>query len=151
MKRQISHTVEIDASPAEVWAIVADTSSFPSWNPFIRKLEGELRTGAKLAVTIEPPDRRSTNFRPTVLAAEPARELRWLGRVLVPGIFDGEHSLLLEPTATGGTRFTQAERFSGILVRPFSGTLDSTELGFRQMNEALKARAEGARVESPRG
>lgn len=151
MKRQISHTIEIEASPEEVWAIVADTASFPSWNPFIRKLEGELRTGAKLAATIESPGHRSTTFRPTVLAVEPARELRWIGRVLIAPIFDGEHSFLLEPTATGGTRFTQAERFSGILVRVFSGTLDSTELGFRQMNEALKARAEEARRVSSRG
>ena len=134
-----------------MWAIVSDTASFPSWNPFIRKLEGELRTGAKLSVTIQPPSRRSTNFRPTVLAAEPARELRWVGRVLIPGVFDGEHSLLMEPTANGGTRFTQAERFSGILVRLFSGTLDSTQLGFQQMNEALKARAEAARLEIARG
>lgn len=151
MKREISHTVEIEASPPEVWAIVSDTASFPSWNPFIRKLEGQLQTGAKLAVTIKPPGHRSSDFRPTVLAAEPARELRWIGRVLVPGIFDGEHSLLMEPTATGGTRFTQAEHFSGILVRLFGGTLDSTELGFKQMNEALKARAERARHGSPRG
>lgn len=150
MKRQISHTIEIAASPEEVWAIVSDTASFPAWNPFIRKLEGELRTGAKLAVTIEPPGHRSSNFRPVVLAAQPARELRWIGRVLIPWIFDGEHRLLLEPTASGGTRFTQDERFSGILVRPFSGTLASTELGFKQMNEALKARAEGTRNGSPR-
>lgn len=151
MKRRISHTIEIDASPAEVWAIVSDTASFESWNPFIRKLEGELRTGAKLAVTIRPPGRRSSTFRPTVLAAEPARELRWIGRLLFPGIFDGEHSFVLEPTATGGTRFTQAERFAGILVRPFGAVLDSTEQGFGQMNEALKARAEAARGAGRRG
>jgi hypothetical protein len=150
VKRQLSHTIEIAASPAEVWAVVSDTTSFPTWNPFIRKLEGELRTGARLSVTIEPPGRRSTNFRPTVLAAEPARELRWRGRVLIPGIFDGEHRFLLEPIASGGTRFTQSERFSGILVRLFSGNLDSTELGFKQMNEAVKARAESAVHSSPR-
>src|ERR671937_840531 len=104
MNRQISHTIEIDASPAEVWATISDTASFPTWNPFMTKFEGELRTGAKLAVTIQPPGHRSSIFRPTVLAAEPARELRWIGRVLIPGIFDGEHSLRLDPTATGGTR-----------------------------------------------
>ena len=151
MKRQISHTIEIDASPEEVWAIVSDGCSFPAWNPFIHKLEGELRTGAKLTVKVQPPGRRSATFRPTVLTAEPVRELRWIGRVLIPGIFDGEHSLVLEPTATGGTRFTQAERFSGVLVRLLSGTIDSTELGFKQMNEALKARAEGVQPGSVRG
>lgn len=144
MKRHISRTIEIDATPAEVWAVLTDTASFPAWNPFIRRLEGELRPGAKLSVTIQPPGHRSSTFRPTVLAADPARELRWLGRALIAGIFDGEHSFHLEPLPTGGTRLTQAERFSGILVRPFRTTLDSTELGFRQMNEALKARVEGA-------
>jgi hypothetical protein len=150
MHREISRTIEIDASPAEVWAILTDTASFPTWNPFIRKLEGELRTGAKLSVAIQPPGRRSSTFQPTVTAAEPARELRWLGRVVIPGIFDGEHSFRLEPTASGGTRFTQAERFSGILVRPFSAMLESTEVGFQQMNDALKARAEAASSRSPR-
>jgi uncharacterized protein YndB with AHSA1/START domain len=62
VKRELSHTIEIAASPGEVWAVVSDTASFPTWNPFTRKLEGELRTGAKLSVTIEPPGRRSTNF-----------------------------------------------------------------------------------------
>jgi hypothetical protein len=142
MKRQISHTIEIEASPAEVWAILTDTASFPAWNPFMSKLDGELRPGAKLTVTIQPPGHRSSTFHPTILAAEPARELRWVGRVLIPGIFDGEHGFLLERSATGSTRFTHKQRFSGILVRPFSRTIDSTESGFQQMNEALKARAE---------
>jgi hypothetical protein len=30
-------------------------------------------------------------FRPTVLKAEPPRELRWLGHFVFRGIFDGEH------------------------------------------------------------
>jgi hypothetical protein len=81
-------------------------------------------------------------FKPTVLAVEPDRELRWLGRLLVPGIFDGEHIFYIEPLNQARSRFTQAERFSGILVGLFRGTLDKTELGFEQMNAALKARAE---------
>ena len=36
-------------------------------------------------------------FKPRVLNAEPERELRWLGHLLVPGLFDGEHSFTIEP------------------------------------------------------
>jgi hypothetical protein len=81
-------------------------------------------------------------FKPTVLKVENERELRWFGRLLLPGLFDGEHIFRIEALADGRTRFTQAERFTGILVRAFRTTLDKTELGFEQMNTALKAQAE---------
>jgi hypothetical protein len=142
MTRHISHSIEIDASPARVWAILTDTQSFPSWNPFIIKLDGELREGARLNVRIQSPGGRATTFHPTVLVAQAETELRWLGRVLVPGVFDGEHSFRLEAISAGRTRFTQSERFSGILVAPLGRTIARAEVGFTQMNESLKARSE---------
>lgn len=141
MSREISQAIEIDASPAVVWATLTDVVEFPRWNPFMLKVDGQLRPAARLAVTIQPPGRRASTFRPTVLAVEPERELRWLGRFVIPGLFDGEHSFRLE-VIDGGTRLTQAERFSGALVALFGRALDSTETGFQQMNAALKARAE---------
>jgi hypothetical protein len=60
--------------------------------------------------------------------------------LLLPGPFDDEHIFRIEALAR--TRFTQAERFSGILVRAFRTTVDKTELGVEQMNTALKAQAE---------
>jgi hypothetical protein len=144
MSRDIQDTIEINASPAAVWAAFTDTGSFAAWNPFLRRADGELRPQAKLDVQIKPPGARALSFKPTVLAVEPERELRWIGRFIVPGLFDGEHSFRLEPLDSGGTRFTTAEHFSGLLVPVFSGYLDKTQTGFEQMNAALKARAEGA-------
>ena len=141
MSRRISQAIEIEATPSAVWATLTDLASFPSWNPFMLKVDGELRAGARLVVTIQPPGRGVSTFRPTVLTVEPGRELRWLGRFLVPGLFDGEHSFRLE-AIRGGTRVTQAERFSGVLVALSRHALDSTEVGFKRMNEALKVRAE---------
>ena len=83
-------------------------------------------------------------FKPTVRSVEANRELRWLGRLLLPGVFDGEHSLRIEPLDGGRSRFVQSERFSGFLVGLVKGTLAKTEAGFEQMNAALKARAEQA-------
>lgn len=143
MKRSIGHTVEIEAPPARVWSVLTDTASFPGWNPFIRRLEGELTEGARLEVEIEPPGGRAMTFKPRVLAVEPERELRWLGHLLVPGLFDGEHRFAIEDLGGGGSRFTQSERFSGLLVRPLGGSLAKTERGFEAMDRALKQRAEG--------
>ncbi len=82
-------------------------------------------------------------FRPTVLACETNRELRWLGRLGIPGLFEGEHSFTLEPIDTGRTRLIQREVFTGVLVPLFARSLDGgTKKGFEAMNLALKERAE---------
>jgi hypothetical protein len=142
--RELRHEIEIDAPPERVWAVVTDFAAYPGWNPFIRQISGELREGARLEVRIEPPGARATTFKPTVRTVEANRELRWLGRLLVPGIVDGEHSLRIEPLEGGRSRFVQSERFSGVLVGFLKGTLAKTEAGFEQMNAELKARAEQA-------
>ena len=110
------------------------------------ELAGDLTVGAKLEVRIAPPDAGAMTFKPTVLAVTPERELRWLGRFIVLGLVDGEHSLRIEPLEGGRCRFTQTERFSGLLIRPLSSMLGRTELGFEQMNAALKTKAESSRV-----
>jgi hypothetical protein len=142
--RELRREIEIDVPPERVWEVVTDFAAYPEWNPFISRISGELREGARLEVRIEPPGGRTTTFKPTVRAVEPNRELRWLGRLLVPGIFDGEHSLRIEPLEGGRTRFVQSERFFGILVGLVKGTLKKTDVGFEQMNAALKARVEQA-------
>jgi hypothetical protein len=133
-----------------VWAVITDFAAYPEWNPFIRRISGELRVGARLDVRIEPPQARATTFKPTVRFVEPNRELRWLGRLLVAGIFDGEHSLRIEPLENSRTCFVQSERFSGILVGLLKGALRKTDTGFEQMNAALKERVEsGGRSAEP--
>lgn len=144
MTRHIEHEIEIDAPPEVVWSQLADTRAYGDWNPFVRRISGELSEGATLTVEIAPPQGRAMTFKPTVLAAEAGRELRWIGRFLVPGLFDGEHSFRLEQLPGGRTRFTQAERFRGVLVGLAGGTLEKTQLGFEEMNRALKQRAEAA-------
>ena len=142
--RELRREIEIDAPPERVWAVVTDFGAYPAWNPFIRRISGELREGARLEVRIEPPGARAMTFKPTVRSVEANGELRWLGRLLLPGVFDGEHSLRIEPLDGGRSRFVQSERFSGLLVGLVKGTLAKTEGGFEQMNTALKARAEQA-------
>jgi hypothetical protein len=142
--RELQSSIEIDATPERVWDVLTDFDSYPDWNPFIRSISGTPATNQKLEVVIEPPEGRTMTFKPTVLVAEPARELRWLGRLVLPGVFDGEHILQIEPLENGRARFVQSERFTGLLVPLFGGTLEKTRRGFEAMNEALRGRAESA-------
>ena len=122
--------------------MLADLPAYGEWNPFMKKIDGEPRAGAKLEVRMEPEGERAMTFRPTVLTAEPGRELKWLGHLLVPGLFDGEHRWLIEEIELGRVRFTQSERFGGILVPLLWKKLrdGGTAKGFRAMNEALARR-----------
>jgi hypothetical protein len=142
MQLQLTTTIDIDAAPEAVWAVLTDHPAYPGWNPFIRELRGELAVGERLEVTMQPEGGRAMTFRPTVLKVEPNRELRWLGRLVAPGLFDGEHRFAIEPTA-GGSRLVHEERFTGLLVRFLAGGLRRRTLpAFEQMNEALRERAE---------
>jgi len=76
--------------------------------------------------------------------AEPNQELRWLGRLILPGIFDGEHIFSIQPLDEQHVRFTQREIYTGWLVPLLAHGLDTdTRRGFEEMNQALKLRAEG--------
>ena len=99
--RRLEAVVEIDASPSEVWSVLKDFDHYPDWNPFILSIDGPCEVGARLRVTIAPPGGRPMTLRPLVLAAEPEHELRWLGRLFVPRLFDGEHSFRMEAADAG--------------------------------------------------
>ena len=141
--KELHSRIEINASEERVWGILSDFASYPQWNPFIRHISGELKVGERLEVRLEPPDSRGITLRPTVLRAEPNRRLRWVGHLLVPGLFDGEHSLATEPLDENRVRFVQHEVFKGVLVRLLARSLyNNTLRGFEEMNGALKERAE---------
>ena len=140
---EINTEIEINAPSETVWNLLTDTSKFPEWNPFIRRLRGELKAGQKLVVFIQPSGARGMEFNPVVLKVEPNRELRWLGRLVFPGLFDGEHIFQIEPLSNGGVRFRQREIFSGVLVPLLKSSLEiDTRRGFNEMNQKLKELAE---------
>ena len=143
--KEIHTEIEIHAHTERVWRVLIDFSSYPEWNPFVRRASGEVQVGARLHVFIQPSGGKAMSFQPTVLVAEPNRELRWLGHLWVPGLFDGEHSFRIEPLSDGRVRFVQKEQFRGLLVPLLTRMLDGdTRRGFEEMNRALKLRAESA-------
>jgi hypothetical protein len=146
--REISTTIDIAATPDEVWGVLADTAGYGRWNPFIPALTGRLVVGGRLSVRITPPGGRAMTFRPTVTAVQPGRRLAWLGSAGVRGIADGAHVFDLAPLADGTTRLTQSERFTGVAVPLLGGLLRKTLAGFEQMNSALKTETERRTAES---
>jgi hypothetical protein len=143
MAKEIKTEILIHASPERVWAVLIDFDNYKNWNPFIKSITGNVAAGNTITVRFEPPGTRGMTIKPKVLAFTTNKELRWLGHMLVPGLFDGEHTFELIDHGNGTTTFSQTEKFTGILVPLFRKMLDiNTTNGFRLMNQKLKESAE---------
>jgi uncharacterized protein YndB with AHSA1/START domain len=62
--KELHSEIVIDASPERVWDVLTDFATYPQWNPFIRRISGELGVGGRLEVRLEPPDSRGITMRP---------------------------------------------------------------------------------------
>lgn len=141
--KEVTTEITINANTEKIWKIFSDFTNYSSWNPFIRSVSGNVKSGQKIAVVLHQPGMNPMTIKPEVLTFKPERELRWIGHLFFKGIFDGEHSFELIQNEDGTTTFTQKEIFRGILVPLFKKMLDTnTRTGFELMNEKLKEYAE---------
>ena len=142
MAHHLHTEIEIDAAPATVWTILTHLAGYPDWNPFITSSKGVVAPGERLVNRLEPTGGKALTFKPTVTEVDEGRAFEWLGKLGLPGLFDGRHRFELVPHGHG-TRLIQTETFTGLLVPLLRKSLDTgTIAGFRAMNIALKARAE---------
>ena len=138
MAKHIKTSITINAGKEEIWKVLTDFESYPKWNSFIKSVSGEVNVGNQIVIQLQ-----GMTFKPNVLTYKENTEVKWLGHLWFKGLFDGEHAFKLTDNGNGTTHFEQSERFTGILVKLFSKSLDSdTKNGFEQMNKELKSRCE---------
>lgn len=143
--RTIEASTVINASVAAVWEVLQDTEKYPEWNPFIVSVAGGLTAGTRPILRIAADGKRPMTFRPRVIDASPEVGLRWLGHLVVPGLCDADHRIMLTPAADGvTTELVQRETFRGILVPFLGGMMEPTRKGFQAMNAALAERVAGS-------
>ena len=146
MNRIIDASVNVDATPEEVWAVLTDFRSWETWNDFIPAVEGNLQVGERLRIRVVTPGLKPMTFKPEVYVVQPLQAIVWGGSFLKV-MYRGDHTFLLEPLPDGKTRFRQIERFMGPMVLFMGGMIKKTETGYHQMNRALKERVENRRGE----
>jgi hypothetical protein len=143
MNFKISTECLINAPIDIVWKILTNFEDYKNWNPFIVDISGELQQGNQIKVTIQNDRSSKMSFNPVILENQENKELKWRGKLIIKGLFDGEHQFLLEQISSHQTKLIHSEDFSGILVRLFLKSLQSnTQYGFEQMNQALKQKSE---------
>lgn len=137
-QKEIKTSIVIDAQPEIIWKVLTDFPSYEQWNLFLTSVEGDFIVGNKVKITAG-----GMKFKPKVLAYEENVEIRWKGKFLFKGLFDGEHSFVIVDNGEGTSTFKQEEIFSGILVGLFKKKIEgSTKDGFNEMNLKLKELSE---------
>src|SRR6266568_1421213 len=143
MAYEISTTIEIAATPENVWAVLADLASYPQWHPMYQAVTGQLAAGSTLTITsTHPTTGRTMTAKVKVLTAEPDTELRWVSKPL--GVTISERIFRLSPTADG-TSLVQTGSYRGLgggRGRAITKVISRIQDAFTAINEAIKQQAE---------
>lgn len=144
--RSIETIIHIHTPLQKVWDVLMDFESYPEWNPFIISIEGIAKPGRNIAIKLKLSGEKEMAFKPRILITEPFQEFRWKGKMLINGLFDGEHYFILSDLPNGSTSLRHGENFSGLLTYFMPGLFNKTEKGFQKMNLALKERCEAQTI-----
>ena len=146
-RRELRTGIEIEVPPWDLWNILVDFERYPEWTGLFEFPLGHTDAGKRLRVRIFSRESKYMTFEPMLLRARAPEEFRWKGRLLMRGIFDGEHLFRIVDKGRGDVRFEHSEIFSGFLVPWLWRDLDTnTRRVFERFNEDLKRRAEGVAV-----
>jgi hypothetical protein len=141
--KTIKTNIVIDSTPQKVWNILTNFKEYELWNPFMTKVVGDANLGSKIEVNIKTMNGKKRTYYPIITKCETNSELRWKGKSILPGVFDGERIFILERSVDEKVSLSHKEIFSGLGVKFVGNKLDEKlRDSFVRMNEALKIRAE---------
>jgi hypothetical protein len=143
MAYEVSTTIEIAATPGNVWAVLADLASYPKWHPMYLAVSGQLAAGSTLTITsTHPTTGRPMTAKVKVLTVEPDTELRWVSKLL--GLTISKRAFRLSRTADG-TSLVQTGTYRGLgggRGRAITKVIGRVQDTFTAINEAIKQQAE---------
>lgn len=134
--KEFRATTTIFASADKIWNILLDTGSWPEWDPFCDKIEGDVALGSKVTAFSKLSPGRG--FGVKVVELDENKRMTWQGGMPL-GLFKGVRTFTLAPKGDA-VEFTLHEQFTGLM----SGLIplpDMTE-AFQKFCEGLKQRAE---------
>ena len=141
--KEIITRIEIKSNPETVWKVLTDFQLYKYWNPFIIGIAGSPIRGEKIKIELRTAAQKTRIYRPVVTKVDPPRELRWIGKAILPLILDGEHIFTIQENEQHDTIFTQKEIFKGLGAYLGNARMfDDIQISFQMMNSSLKLRAE---------
>jgi hypothetical protein len=127
--------------------MLTDFSQYPQWNPYLIRVDGKFLPGETVAYTLvdgnfEQPLKGTARIE----VIEAYEQFYWVGKLLMPGIFDTRHVFQLVPQGDGSTQLLHFEEFRGllaVLLPDREKRATHTRHAFDSMNQALQLRLAG--------
>ena len=130
--RETTVSVNIEADPFIVWALLTHASDIPRWNSTVISLKGEIREGGTIELKSTLDEKRT--FKLKVKEFVPGKRLVW-------GDNMGSRVYTLDKNVEG-VRVTMSEKIGGPLFPLFAGMIPSFDKSFEQFAADLKKEAE---------
>ncbi|MFC3067636.1 SRPBCC domain-containing protein [Phenylobacterium soli] len=138
----IEHRIGVQAPAEVIWNIVSDLERWSEWNPLYPKAAGAIRIGSQLTLTLALPGQAQRQIQPVVLEWVPNEQLHWR-LTMLGGLVNNVRYIEIEQLAEESCIVSNGEIFGGLMGPTVAKSLGrAVHRGFREMNEALKARAE---------
>ena len=134
-------TTSIRATPEAIWAILTDAPSYPTWNPTVDRIDGEIALGKRITVHAKISPGRA--FPVKVKELVPGKRMTWLGGMPF-GLFKGERIFIIAQKPDGLVEFSMRETFSGLLSPLIERSIPDLQPAFDEFAAGLKKRAEAA-------
>src|SRR5271165_1562907 len=129
----------IAATPETIWQILTDAPNYPSWNTTVSGVEGRIAPGETVTVHAKVSPGRA--FPVKVATFEVPRRMVWSSGMPL-GLFKGERTFDLRPSADGSVEFSMREEYSGLMAPLITKSIPDLQPAFDEFAACLKARAE---------
>ena len=137
--KQFEAKTTIEASPEEVWKVLVNVKSWPEWDKYCERIEGEVILGQKVtAYTKLAPGR---GFKVKVSELKENKYMVWSGGMPF-GLFTGKREWILNDLGESKVEFVTRETFSGPLVKLFGAKLPNLDEPFQAFVVGLKQKVE---------
>lgn len=141
---ELRDSVVINAPVERVWEVFADLGSYPEWNPFLRRFEGRLAAGQRVAVGMDMGP-FVMPVRPVLTVVDPPHRLSWVVEQGSSFVYTVNRDFRFDDLGDSRTHFVQSETSRGLLSPVIGALLFVPVLkGYRAFNQALKARVESS-------
>ncbi len=136
-------TFPIASSAQTVWDVLTDFDRYGQWNPSLPSIQGELRPGAEVALTLGMPGRPSPKVKARLTQVEACQRLFWDGNAVADWLFRGHREFVIDERPDATVLFTHVEDVRGVLFPVFRALMGTAiQRSHDAFNDALKTRCE---------